>query len=165
MAQPGAKTTPLDLRAPPRKPYEQRQRDAKTASLPQYQLADLDMPPALMDEDAAVVWDELAPVFKGRGVITEADLTLFSEICSIIADMRKYKKEIEDEGFTIRGDSGILVKHPLISPLNTLRTMLRSYLCEIGWTPGSRTKVIRAVAEADSKEKDPFGDLLDSRNN
>lgn len=160
MAAPGAKSKPHDMLAPPRKPYEQRQRDEKLASLPHYELADLDMPPALMGEEVAKVWDELAPVFKGRGVITEADMTLFCEICSIIADMRKYKEKIELQGLTVDGSGGGTVKHPLISPLNTLRGMLRGYLCELGWTPGSRTKIARATTEEDIKENDPFADLM-----
>ncbi len=165
MAAPGPKSKPLDQLAPPRKPYEEKQRAAKQAALPQYQLADLDMPPAMMDEEVAVIWDELAPIFKGRGIITEADITLFSEVCSIIADMRAYKKEIEEDGITVPGSNpGSIVKHPLISPLNTLRGMLRSYLCELGWTPGSRSKITKASTGEEDAEKDPFAALLGQRN-
>lgn len=159
MALDGRKTLPAAFRSPPRNPAEAKAREAKDALAPRYDPADLDLPPAFMDERVAVVWAELAPVFKGKGVITEADVTCFTTICQMIADMRQYQKIIDSDGLVVEGAKGGLVKHPLISPLNQLRTMLRGYLCEIGWTPGSRTKVATQGSDK-PKGKDALDDLL-----
>jgi P27 family predicted phage terminase small subunit len=159
MATAGRKSLPDALRAPPRKPCEAKAREAKAGLYPRYDPADLDMPPVMMEERVAAVWAELAPTMKSKGIITEADVVLFTTICEIIADMRRYQKEIGDQ-LVVEGANGGLVKHPLISPLNTLRGNLRGYLCEIGWTPGSRTKVPSAESGSEEEAKDPLADLL-----
>jgi len=158
MATVGRKTLPAAFRAPPRNPAEAKARAAKEALAPSYSPADLDMPPALLAEEAASIWSELAPILAGRGVITDADVTCLTTICEILADIRKYQKIIRHDGSVIEGAKGV-VKHPLIAPLITLRGLLRSYLCEIGWTPGSRTKVVKQ-GETPEGSDDPLDDLL-----
>jgi len=159
MALDGRKSLPAAFRAPPRNPAEAKAREAKDALAPRYDPADLDLPPAFMEERVAVVWAELAPIFKGKGVITEADVTCFTIICELIADIREFQKEIRASNLVVEGANGGLVKHPLISPLATNRSMLRGYLCEIGWTPGSRTKVVTQGNDK-PKAKDALDDIL-----
>jgi P27 family predicted phage terminase small subunit len=160
MATAGRKTLPESLRSPPRNPAEAKARAARDAAAPKYDPADLDLPPALLAEEAAAIWTELAPVLKGKGIITEADITCFTTICETLADIRAYQAAIKLEGYTMEGAKGVIVKHPLIAPLITLRGLLRSYLCEIGWTPGSRTKVASQSGVGEGDDQDPLTALL-----
>jgi P27 family predicted phage terminase small subunit len=111
--------------------------------------------PDYLSEDAMPVWDEMASLLIDIGVLTEADVQLFSAYCEKRAQYLKYDKKARETPDLIKTPNGHLQPNPYISMANRAYDQMCKLASEFGITPSSRTRV-SAVDNGSRKRKSEF---------
>ena len=126
-------------------------------------------PPSRLLKEAKAEWKRLAPTLVSLGLLTEADLTAFAELCQnyayyLITD--KKILDIGDQGVTAmqKTPSGYVQQHPLLSLRRQYYEQWRKGLLDFGLTPASR---VRLSTDDDSTStygsNDPMERLLSKK--
>ena len=123
---------------------------------PKFQKISYTPPPKNMAEQGKIVWNELMPVLTNCGVLTPADIPLFTRYCETTAKWRRALSIINEDGTSIVTKNGTLVVHPESKNFQNYSTQLLQMEIQLGMTPSSRTKVV-ALADNDTI-KDDFDD-------
>ena len=103
-------------------------------------------PPARLLKEAKAEWKRLAPTLVSLGLLTEADITAFAELCQnygyyLITD--KKILDLGDAGITAmqKTPSGYVQQHPLLSLRRQYYEQWRKGLADFGLTPASRARL------------------------
>jgi P27 family predicted phage terminase small subunit len=129
-------------------------------------------PPKWLDKDAKREWRNEAPMAVRLGILTEADVMMFSDICILQARLKhaygmipKFDEHVVDQAKKsgkewpfpmIRpGAKGALAHNPYISIYNRCLLELNKMRAEFGLTPSSRSKIRIPKQENDN----PFAAL------
>ncbi len=120
-------------------------------------------PPKWMrfDEDALVIWRELARQLAAMGVLTKADRTALAALVEAYRDWLRARQALEDHGSeyyektTDRGGAAI-VAHPAVQVRDSAWKRLTTQLDRFGLSPSSRTR----VSVLPENSEDELGDFL-----
>lgn len=103
-------------------------------------------PPTRLLKEAKAEWKRLAPTLVSLGLLTEADVTAFAELCQnygyyLITD--KKILDLGDAGVTAmqKTPSGYVQQHPLLSLRRQYYDQWRKGLLDFGLTPASRARL------------------------
>lgn len=123
-------------------------------------------PPARLLKEAKTEWKRLAPTLVGLGLLTEADIPAFTELCQnygyyLITD--KKILDLGEQGVTAmqKTPSGYVQQHPLLSLRRQYYELWRKGLLDFGLTPASRSRlVVGDIPGASVNTNDPLESLL-----
>ena len=93
--------------------------------------------PAWIHGDAREAWDFYLPILIDMGIITRADLALFTAYCVAVKTMKAAQKEIDENGLIVQGSTGPK-KNPAITIQDEAMRMIRLIGADLGLTPASR---------------------------
>lgn len=109
--------------------------------------------PAWLSENARKYWDDLAPMMRDCGLLTEIDKTAFEGLCDAYARWREASEMLAKTPMIVKAPtSGYLMPNPMIAITNTAFSQLRAMLTEFGMTPSARSRV---TASGDGGKKKP----------
>jgi len=105
--------------------------------------------PAVVREDsiAKLEWLRLAPQLELLGLIDPTNQQLFGGYCLSYSLYVRAKRQVLKEGFTYKGDSGQIKKHPAFEAMRAAGSEMRKFGIEFGITPASRSKVTPATLQ------------------
>ena len=93
--------------------------------------------PTWLDDDAVTAWNYYLPILIEMGVITKADLAIFTAFTVAVSGLKAAEKEIESNGLIVIGASGPK-KNPACTIRDECMRMIRSLGADLGLTPASR---------------------------
>lgn len=119
-------------------------------------------PPRWLDNDAMIIWHEMAPVLDEQmQVLTEADVISFAVLCDRVAEYRRLAMDLRDNGKTqetINRKGGSMVRaRPEVAQFNEVFRQVRAMLADFGMSPAARTRVQMALP---FKGNDPLSDFM-----
>lgn len=88
---------------------------------------------------AADEWARVVPALDAKGRLALVDRALLVDYCLVVARIDQGERALSIEGYWVAGERGAQ-KNPWATGLNQYRTQLKSYLAELGLSPGSRLK-------------------------
>lgn len=97
--------------------------------------------PAHLDERAAAVWKQLAPMLRKALMLTEADVVAFEMLCNAVADAR-LARERRGEKFTTISSKGVQMLDQLLVAEQMLVKRVESLGARFGMDPASRSRLI-----------------------
>ena len=109
--------------------------------------------PDHLDELGKKEWDRMAAELYPIGVMTVVDRTALEAYCSEYSKWVAATLKIQEDGMLITTHTGFPMQSPYLQIANKAQAEMRKWLCELGCTPSSRTRVERAPA---AEEKDPL---------
>ena len=109
--------------------------------------------PDFLDELGRNEWDRMAAELYPTGVMTVVDRTALEAYCSEYSKWVFATKKIQEDGMTLNSLSGFPMQTPYLQIANKSQAEMRKWLCELGCTPSSRTRVSRVQKD---EEKDPL---------
>ena len=109
--------------------------------------------PDHLDELGKKEWDRMAAELYPIGVMTVVDRTALEAYCSEYSKWVYASQQIQKHGMLIKAQSGFPMQSPYLQIANKSQAEMRKWLCELGCTPSSRTRVERAPKV---EEKDPL---------
>lgn len=83
---------------------------------PRQPIASLPKPDSL-DTEAGAEWDRLAPMLIEAGRLTEANVTLFVNLCNLKSIVASCRAAIESDGVTVSTATGGDKTHPAFGPM------------------------------------------------
>ena len=117
------------------------------------------LPPADAPEAVAAVWRELSPVFFAAGVLSDADLPAFRQVCARpLAVYRAAAAECLRDGFTSKGSEGQPRKSPTAALGVRVVGHVRRGFADFGMNPSSSRGV---DAKPPQEEPNPFDYLME----
>jgi len=90
-----------------------------------------------MSERAAKLWDDLAPLMFGRGLLEPLFHESFAILCTALAEVQELEEYVAAHGRTYTTGEGKERIHPMAAMLPASRKMACMYLAEFGLTPES----------------------------
>lgn len=103
------------------------------------------------------LWETLAPQLCREGVLQGTDIQNLEIYCNAYDQFRMAQQEIRDNGVTVMGASGSLVKNPAATALKEAVSVMATYGSMLGLDPSSRQRLIGA---AKKKTDNPFAALV-----
>jgi P27 family predicted phage terminase small subunit len=144
-----------------------RMRDGEAAAISSLD-AELRKPRDLTGE-AAAIWDELIPILRNLGVLSDSDGMTIARYCATMAEWRALDRIIATEGRTYRTEGGQFCPHPCVRMRAERAKEAQGFEDRFGLSPSARTSlhIVRAAAlkaQQDAKaKKDPKpGKVLDA---
>lgn len=119
-----------------------------------------DLPPLAKKE-----YKRLAPKMYDIGLLTEADLPAFVELCRIYAYYREIDQVINSDGIegnwqVQTAESGYSQKHPYLTIRREYYELWTKGLAQFGMTPASRTRLMVDNPKGAKAEDDPMAAVL-----
>jgi P27 family predicted phage terminase small subunit len=133
--------------------------DRRNGKEPEPPMVDDLTPPAHLDERAAAVWRQLAPMLRAALMLTQADVIAFEQLCCTVADVRRARElrqvkiKAGFDGFTTTSSKGGQMLDQLLVAEQMLAKRIESLGSRFGMDPASRTRLM----------VDPQGDLFDDK--
>lgn len=115
------------------------------------ELVALGDPPDFLGPYGIEEWRRAGPVLIDLGLLTEADLMVFTTYCMNVNILIEAQHDIERNGMTIDGARGP-VRNPALATFAAATTALRSLAAEFGMTPSSRSRMRMPGDERESLE-------------
>jgi len=113
--------------------------------------------PSSLDETGRSEWDRMAAELYKTGVMTEVDRTALEAYCSVYSIWLQATREIQEHGMLIKAQSGFPMQSPWLQIANKSQAEMRKWLCEMGCTPSSRSRV---EAISPKEKKDPLEEFI-----
>lgn len=125
-------------------------------------------PPARLLKEAKAEWKKLAPALVGLGLLTEADVPAFTELCQNYGYYLVTDRKILDSGENgpialQKTPSGYVQQHPLLSLRRQYYELWRKGLLDFGLTPASRARLTTDNDTAATGFGDPMEQILCKR--
>lgn len=108
--------------------------------------------PRFLDPIAKVEWRRVGRELFEVGLLTRVDRAALAAYCQTYSRWVQAEKEIVDDGLTVRGAQGQVVKNPVVTIAEKALEQMKVYAIEFGMTPSSRSR----IKLPDQKEDDPF---------
>jgi len=124
---------------------------------PQPNVLSLDAePPAWIGKYGREFWKEEAPELIELGVLTEADLPMWSILCCTWNMLRRSLESLDQDGLTTKDERGLPRKNPAWTLFNSAAKDFSRLAQEFGMTPLSRQ---RLDVKPPVQEDDPWADF------
>jgi P27 family predicted phage terminase small subunit len=122
-------------------------------------------PPEHLQGHARLEWERAGKVLRNQGMFTKADLKVFESYCVAYGHWRDAEEalararaaDLVNYGLVIETSSGRTVENPLVGTARRYSLDMLRYASEFGFTPASRTCVVKGSLVKANK----FGNLLD----
>lgn len=132
----GPRPAPTKLRMlkgnPGKRPYNEKE------PKPKIELPD---PPEHLNEDAQTEWNRIGPELVKLGIMSSLDTVALAAYCEIYARWVEAGTKLKETGLIVKAKNGYPLQNPYLSIQNTCLLQMRTFLCEFGMTPSSRTKI------------------------
>lgn len=102
-----------------------------------------------------VEWDRVVPVLQKAVGLGAVDYSTVEDYCLVVGRLRAAETELSREGLVVIGRKGETVKNPLTTVASQYRSMLKTYIGQLGLSPAAR---VGLSANPDEPEDD---DLFD----
>ena len=112
--------------------------------------------PKWISGQARKVWEKLAPMLEGMGLLTEADEIALAAICSLYARYKDLEKVIDKKGYTEKNSRSGVKAVPEFAMSRDCLKLLKSFLAEFGLTPSSRSRINLPQPETDDPLEEFF---------
>ena len=114
-------------------------------------------PPDDMNASARAIWIREAPLVYAAGLLTELDLSAWTQYCECAQRYRQLSSAVEKLGdkLMVNSENGKLTHHPLVHQLNAAQTELRKCQALFGIGPANRTGLV-AANPAEAEAHNPF---------
>ena len=109
--------------------------------------------PSHLDKGGQKEWRRMAKEIYPTGVMTVVDRAVLEAYCSEYSKWIFATGQIQKHGMLIKAQSGFPMQSPYLQIANKAQAEMRKWLCELGCTPSSRTRVERAPKD---EKKDPL---------
>ena len=157
----GPKPTPTHLRLLQGNPHKRSVNPIE----PQPEQIPVGDAPEHLHGHARLEWERAGKVLRNQGMFTKADLKVFESYCVAYGHWRDAEEALaragaadpDNYGLTIKMPSGRTVENPLVGTARRHSLDMLRYASEFGFTPASRTCVVKGSLVKANK----FGDLLD----
>jgi len=103
-----------------------------------------------LDELATAEWNRMAAELYPIGVMTVVDRSALEAYCYNFSVWIQASEQIRKHGMVIKAQSGFPVQTPFLAIANKAQAEMRRWLCELGCTPSSRTRVEVAPKKKES---------------
>jgi len=103
-----------------------------------------------LDELATEEWNRMAVELYPIGVMTVVDRSALEAYCCEYSIWVQASGQIQTHGMVIKAQSGFPVQSPYLAIANRAQSEMRRWLCELGCTPSSRTRVEVAPKKKES---------------
>lgn len=107
--------------------------------------------------DAVALWDELWEIGKSH-YHSQFDYGAIEQYVVGVARRHKWIKGIARDGHVVKGSTGQLVAHPLVSQLNALEKSLASWRKELGLSPEARARLNMKLESHERSALESFQD-------
>ena len=101
--------------------------------------------PSWLPEEGKRYWSDLHPLLQRLKVVTEADETAMTALCSTYARWREAQAFLQEHGMsykTVSTAGDVLWKtYPQVQIFSDMGKQLKGWLVEFGLTPSARSKV------------------------
>ena len=97
--------------------------------------------PAGLTKGAKRYWRSLSRKLERAKRMTELDIESLADFCTCLDRRDEIEARLREEGLTVAGYRGPVVKHPLIAVLKLYRDTVRGYTAQFGMTPRSREQL------------------------
>lgn len=97
--------------------------------------------PDWLSDQAAEVWDRLAPDLQRKGLLTSWDVDSFAVLCDAIVQYRAASKLVTQAGVMIKGRKDAVVKNPAMQLVRDSSQTIRAFAQEFGMTPSARSEI------------------------
>ena len=94
-----------------------------------------------LDELATAEWNRMAAELYPIGVMTVVDRAALEAYCYNFSVWVQASEQILKHGMVIKAQSGFPVQTPYLAIANKAQAEMRRWLCELGCTPSSRTRI------------------------
>jgi P27 family predicted phage terminase small subunit len=118
-----------------------------------------EVPPLPADfSDAEVeLWAEYSQVMIDRGDLSQADLGVLETFVCSLADYRRFKKILREEGDFIRNVQGNIVHHPAAYRLKGAEQQVNLAGAALGLSPRGRAGIVKDISKAQLDHKTSKG--------
>lgn len=114
-------------------------------------------PPAHLSGVGRRAYKRFFSLLHPLGVLTETDGPALEAMAAAYEEMRHCLKICAEQGYTVEGATGALVRRPEATQLSQSQDRLMKWLSHFGMTPSTRAKIAPSVA----KTADPFADYME----
>lgn len=114
-------------------------------------------PPKHLTPAARAVWRKEAVPLIDAGILTEADVPMMADLCSLTASYRAVMQEIGNSYVVdSKRDDGAQVKNPAWQIARDMLQLINSMRLQFGLSPVSRAKVTAPAKQKPASEWDEF---------
>jgi P27 family predicted phage terminase small subunit len=111
---------------------------------PRHTPADGD-PPEWLSEEALGVWRRVVPELQRFDLLSTVETDCLVAYCEAVATHRAACEEIAENGITVIGGSGGLIKNPACTVKTESARIVALFAREFGLTPSARSNVVGPV--------------------
>lgn len=117
--------------------------------------------PKNLSPAARKIWDRTVKAMPD-GVLTALDQEAMRIYCETVADYWECAEVVKEQGRTVTGSTGNLVRHPLLQHMSGLHPHIVKYSAQLGLTPLARQAHRTPLDQVPggSKRASKFGGLL-----
>lgn len=113
--------------------------------------------PEWMGEYGRALWETVAPLLCGQKVMQATDVQNLEVYCNAYDQFRMGQEEVRQNGVTVSGAQGGVVKNPAVTAVKEAAAMMASYGGLLGLDPSSRQRLVGKQPEGGGN---PFAALL-----
>ncbi|WP_299195735.1 phage terminase small subunit P27 family [uncultured Amphritea sp.] len=99
-------------------------------------------PPGWLDELAAEMWRTVCPHLCKEKVLAVTDLHNLEAFCSSYSTFRMAEQEVRENGLTVEGATGGLVKNPALTAKNEALRQIATFGSMLGLDPSARGRLM-----------------------
>lgn len=108
--------------------------------------------PDWLDATAAAWWRDFAPRLERAGTLDELSVEHLTLAAVAYSTIRAATKTLDEEGLTaVCGKNEIIMPHPAVGIRKTAMADFRAHTAELGFGPGTRSRIVVAPPAAPSK--------------
>ena len=104
-------------------------------------------PPHWLDHYAKKEWEQTAPFLIEAGLLTRADLSMYTAYCQLFARVIRAEMEIMEKGLTFETPNGHVQKRPETTISRDALQQLRQYSARFGLDPASRSSIEVSIGD------------------
>lgn len=114
--------------------------------------------PEWMGEHGRALWEHVVPVLCGQKILSPADVQNIEVYCDAYDRFRLAREDVRNNGVTVSGAQGGVVKNPAATVLKESVAVMATYGGMLGLDPSSRQRLTGKTK--DPGQANPFGALL-----
>lgn len=97
--------------------------------------------PFWMGDHGRQLWETVAPLLCRERVLEATDIQNLEVYCSAYDQFRMAQEEVRNNGVTVMGATGGLIKNPAVTALKEATAMMATYGGMLGLDPSSRQRL------------------------
>lgn len=114
--------------------------------------------PIWMGDDGRALWETLAPLLCRERVLEATDVQNLEVYCNAYDQFRMAQVDVKNNGVTVAGATGGVVKNPAVTALKEATAMMATYGGMLGLDPSSRQRMMGGGKKKDAGN--PFAALI-----